>query len=200
MSYLVKKITLSFPVGVQHLLGRSGAMLNHCQCTQNPPALESSIATTQRKLAQESRTPSHIFFVLEGQSFSKVGEQTALQQKTCLWLLSRNSLQFLSHCFPSLCQSENERSLKQNKRSKDELCYFEPFTRRQILDWSKLKQFADDNFEFDENIRKFSRRVEDTVGKGEIARYEQFSLFPQCFQKACTKARGVKRCHCVGMG
>ena len=27
--------------------------------------------------------------------------------------------------------------------------------------------------------------VEKTVGKGEIARYEQFLLFPQCFQKAC---------------
>ena len=25
-----------------------------------------------------------------------------------------------------------------------------------------------------------------TVGKGEIARYEQFLLFPQCFQKTCT--------------
>ena len=24
-----------------------------------------------------------------------------------------------------------------------------------------------------------------TVGKGEIARYEQFLLFPQCLQKAC---------------
>ena len=24
---------------------------------------------------------------------------------------------------------------------------------------------------------------ENTVGKGEIARYEQFLLFPQCFQK-----------------
>ena len=29
------------------------------------------------------------------------------------------------------------------------------------------------------------RRVEKTVGKGEIARHEQFFLFPQCFQKAC---------------
>ena len=28
--------------------------------------------------------------------------------------------------------------------------------------------------------------VENTVGKGEIARYEQFLLFPQCFQKTCT--------------
>ena len=28
-------------------------------------------------------------------------------------------------------------------------------------------------------------QVENTVGKGEIACYEQFFLFPQCFQKAC---------------
>ena len=27
--------------------------------------------------------------------------------------------------------------------------------------------------------------AENTVGKGEIARYEQFLLFPQCFQNAC---------------
>ena len=31
----------------------------------------------------------------------------------------------------------------------------------------------------------FSKRVENIVGKGEIARYEQFLLFPRCFQKAC---------------
>ena len=30
-----------------------------------------------------------------------------------------------------------------------------------------------------------SKREENTVGKGKIARYEQFPLFPQCFQKAC---------------
>ena len=44
----------------------------------------------------------------------------------------------------------------------------------------------DDNFKFDENGGKFSKRVENTAGKGEIARYEQFLLFPQCFQKTCT--------------
>ena len=60
-----------------------------------------------------------------------------------------------------------------------------PITRRQILDSSKLKVFADDNFKFDDDGRKLSKRVENTVGKGEIARYEQFLLFPQCFQKAC---------------
>ena len=63
--------------------------------------------------------------------------------------------------------------------------YFNPLLNGKILDWSKLKQSADDNFEFDENIRKFSKRVENIVGKAEIARYEQFLLFPQCFQKAC---------------
>ena len=56
----------------------------------------------------------------------------------------------------------------------------------QILDCSKLKELADDSFKFDENGRQFSKRVENTVGKGEIACYEQFLLFPQCFQKACT--------------
>ena len=35
------------------------------------------------------------------------------------------------------------------------------------------------------NGRKLSKRVENTVGKEEIARYEQFLLFLQCFQKAC---------------
>ena len=57
-------------------------------------------------------------------------------------------------------------------------------TRRQILESSKLKEFADDSFKFEENGRKLSKRVENNVGKGEIAHYEQFLLFPQCFQKA----------------
>ena len=49
-----------------------------------------------------------------------------------------------------------------------------------------MKEVADENFKFDENGSKFSKRVENTVGKGEIARYEQFLLFPQCFQKTGT--------------
>ena len=32
----------------------------------------------------------------------------------------------------------------------------------------------------------FSNRVENNVGKGEIAHYEQFLLFLLCFQKTCT--------------
>ena len=61
----------------------------------------------------------------------------------------------------------------------------QPFPKRPILDSSKLKEFADNSFKFDENGRKISKQVENTVGKGEIAPYEQFLLFPQCFQKTC---------------
>ena len=55
-----------------------------------------------------------------------------------------------------------------------------------MLDSFKFKEFADGIFKFDENDRKVSKRVENTVGKGEIAHYEHFHLFPQCFQKTCT--------------
>ena len=48
-----------------------------------------------------------------------------------------------------------------------------------------MQEFADDNFRFDENGRKLSKLIENTVGKkGEITHYEQFLQFPQCFQKA----------------
>ena len=53
----------------------------------------------------------------------------------------------------------------------------------QILDSFKMKESADNNFKFDENGIKFSKPVENTVGKGEIARYERFLLFPQCLKK-----------------
>ena len=52
---------------------------------------------------------------------------------------------------------------------------------RKFLKWVENK-----NFMFDENDRKFLKWVENTVGKGEIARCEQFLLFPQCFQKTCS--------------
>ena len=54
------------------------------------------------------------------------------------------------------------------------------------MDSSKPKEFADDYFKFDETDGKFSEWVENAVGKGEIARYEQFLLFPQSFQKIYT--------------
>ena len=62
----------------------------------------------------------------------------------------------------------------------------QPFPKQLILDPSKLKEFADNNFKFNKNGRKFSKWLENSVGKGEIACYEQFLLFPLCFQKTCT--------------
>ena len=62
-----------------------------------------------------------------------------------------------------------------------------PLTLSQMTNFRLFEiEFADDNFQFGEDGRNFSKRVENTVGKGEIARYEQFLLFPQCFQKTCT--------------
>ena len=45
-----------------------------------------------------------------------------------------------------------------------------PCPKRQNLDASKLKEFADDSFKFDENGGRISKSVENT-------RYEQFLLF-----------------------
>ena len=47
------------------------------------------------------------------------------------------------------------------------------------------EEFVDCNFKFDENSRKFSKGVKDTLEKGEIADYKQFLLSPQCFQQTC---------------
>ena len=57
------------------------------------------------------------------------------------------------------------------------------FPDNKILNQSKFKAFADDKI----NVTKKSKfdlgRVENNVGKGENAGYQQFLLFPQCFQK-----------------
>ena len=71
----------------------------------------------------------------------------------------------------------------------------EPFPKRQILDPSKLEEFTDNNFQFDENGRKFSKQLENTVVKGEIA-HEQFLLF-QVFSKDLY-CRDVKTRACLG--
>ena len=55
---------------------------------------------------------------------------------------------------------------------------FQSSSKGLIQDSSKLKKFADYDFRFDENVRKFSKWVENAAGKGEIARYAQYLLFP----------------------
>ena len=61
--------------------------------------------------------------------------------------------------------------------------------KQQTLDSSKLKEFADDSFKFDENGRKFFKRVENDVGKREIA-LQRFSKDFYC--------RHVKTRACLG--
>ena len=59
-----------------------------------------------------------------------------------------------------------------------------------------MTEFADDNSKFDANGKELSKRVENTVVKGEIAHYKQFLLFPQCFQNTCTADTWA----CLGKG
>ena len=47
------------------------------------------------------------------------------------------------------------------------------------------KEFADNNLNFNEDSSILSKLIENREGKGEIARNEQFLLFPQCFQNTC---------------
>ena len=62
--------------------------------------------------------------------------------------------------------------------------FSEPFPKRQILDFSKLKDFADSNFKFNENGGKISKTVENTVGKGENARYCRHIKTRACLRKS----------------
>ena len=72
------------------------------------------------------------------------------------------------------------------------------FPKRQILDSSNPKEFADHNFKFYEIWRKSFKQVENSVEKGEIARYEQILLFP-VFSKDLYW-RHVKTRACLGKG
>ena len=64
-----------------------------------------------------------------------------------------------------------------------------PITRRQISDWSKLKQSADDSFEFDENTRKFSKRVETLWVKKKLLVTSNFSFTHSVFKRLVSQRR-----------
>ena len=53
-----------------------------------------------------------------------------------------------------------------------------------FLDWSKLKELADNKINVIEILKFVLGKVENLVGKGENAGYQHFLLFLQCFQKA----------------
>ena len=61
-----------------------------------------------------------------------------------------------------------------------------------ILDFSKLEEFVDNNFKFYEDGRKLSKRVENTVGKGEL-----LITFPTVFSTDLYH-RHIKTRACLG--
>ena len=56
--------------------------------------------------------------------------------------------------------------------------------RNKILDWSKLKAFADDNINVTESLKFVLRMFENILGKGEKCWLPAFSSFLTMFQKA----------------
>ena len=52
-----------------------------------------------------------------------------------------------------------------------------------ILGWSKVKAFADNKINSNEKLKLVLGRIENIFGKGDIAGYQHFHLFPKCFQK-----------------
>ena len=64
---------------------------------------------------------------------------------------------------------------------------FNPLPEDNFLDSSKLREFADDNFKFDEYGRKLSKREENTVGKGKIARTSNFSFSHSVFKRLASQ-------------
>ena len=83
--------------------------------------------------------------------------------------------------------------------TKQVIFYFNPLPNDKSLDQTKLKAFADDKLNVTKIIISVFDRVENIVGKGEIACTSYFSFFPQCFSKGFFPRR-VERCHCVEMG
>ena len=73
--------------------------------------------------------------------------------------------------------------------------FFNPFFK----DCSNLKESADDIFRYDENSRKFSKRVENTVGKRRNCSLRAISPFPTVFSKDLY-CRHVKTRACLGKG
>ena len=82
---------------------------------------------------------------------------------------------------------------------------FNPFPKLQILHSSKLKVFADDNLKFNKYGGKFSKRVENTLGKGEMLVLSNFSFSHSVFKglvlETCKNqglfGKGLTDRHCI---
>ena len=101
-----------------------------------------------------------------------IGFRRELMVLECnLSILCGPQVSCLLRCFPCLGMCERA------------LLVFNSLPHNKILDWSKLKAFADDKLNATEKLKFVLGRVENIVGKGENAGYQHFLLFPQCFQK-----------------
>ena len=60
---------------------------------------------------------------------------------------------------------------------------------QEILDSPKVKEIADDNFKLDKKDCMFSKRRENTVGKGEIACKSNFSFSRSVFKRLALQTR-----------
>ena len=58
-----------------------------------------------------------------------------------------------------------------------------PLPNDKILDQSDFKALADDKRNVTKKLKFVLGMVENNLGKGEIAGYKHFLLFPKCFQK-----------------
>ena len=64
------------------------------------------------------------------------------------------------------------------------ISWFNSLPNDKILDFPKLKALADDKINVTQKLNFAVGAVENIVGKEEIAGYQHFLLFSQCFQKA----------------
>ena len=118
--------------------------------------------TTQSRLL--TTLPKEPFQIIVGKG-EIAGDQHFLLFPQCVLPYQRQNL-LLIHMHFFFCKS------------------FNPLPDNKILDWSKLKAFADDKLNVTQNIKVVFHRIENIVGKEENAGYQHFLLFPQCFREA----------------
>ena len=94
----------------------------------------------------------------------------------------------MDYLFYSLCQDSDGLKTLENAFHPLQHEFFNTLPNDKILDWSKLKAFADDKISVNKKLKSGLERVENIVGKdentGENAGYQHFLLFQQNFQKA----------------
>ena len=118
------------------------------------------------------------------------------QKIHCFWFLDRKYPYYRRQCSYLICKSL---TCSLSKLNFQDYIFFIPLPDDKILDSSKPKEFADDDFKFDENARKLSKTGRKHCGKSRNCSLRAISPFPTVFSKGLFP-RGVKRCHYAGMG